>query len=297
MQRFLLYINERFSPVQLVPLAVLFGCAIGTLGPTLAGVPIESYRIVAIISALFLFLFRLRVLDDIKDHGHDSVHHRDRPGARGIIGQRELAWTAGATIVLEAVIAYLFGLVPFIAFLVMSVYAGVLFIEALARDRIRDFFTPYIVLHELLLVPLLVYLCLLAAVPIVALATFPLLALLAFLGALFFAIEVARKLRAPQEEGTGKDTYTAQYGVRGATLLLCSTVFVAYGAMAIIASQTTQKSVIAYLLGFLVFFALCYNAFYFASVPVPRNARVLFVTTVGSVAFFLALLPGMLWLL
>jgi hypothetical protein len=296
MQRYLLYIHERFSPAQLVPLAIFFGVAIGILAPRLADTNNEYIRIILVSVALFLFLFRLRLLDDIKDHAHDSVHHRERPGARGIVSQYELASTAVAVFVFESAIAYDCGATAVVAFVVMNIYAGALFLEALYRDRMRELFTLYIIVHEFLLVPLLVYLSLLAGTPLVNMATMPLVWLIIFLSAHFFLIEVGRKLRAPQHEGTGRDTYTAQYGVRGATIILTATAVVAYTAVVAISFRILDAPLATSALGLFALLSFCYYAYNFMQHPTPSSAHRLFTVVGTYVAFSLLLLPCALWL-
>jgi 4-hydroxybenzoate polyprenyltransferase len=222
MHRLATYLSARFSPIQFIPLALCFGFAVAVVAPALLGLGGKAGFIVSL--ALFLFLLRLRLFDDIKDHSHDRVHHPERPAAQGVVTQKELAIAAACVFAAEFMIALQGGLLTLVAFLCMSMYAGLLFAEAMYWDAMRRNFTSYIFIHELLLVPLFAYLFLLAGVPSEKLLSAPIAGLFLLLAANFFLLEVARKTRAPENEGTGNDSYTAQYGIAGAAFLLCATI-------------------------------------------------------------------------
>jgi 4-hydroxybenzoate polyprenyltransferase len=284
MHRYALYIRERFSPLQMLPLALLFGVAIGTLVPDSAGKEVEALRIVAVVVALLLFLFRLRLLDDIKDHQHDIQHHGERPGARGIVSQRELGVAAVLVAVVEGVIALQFGLHAGVAFLLMSGYSVALFLEALYHDRMRLSFTLYISIHELLLVPLLVYLFLIAGVALPNLFSGTFFLVVLYFAALFFMLEVARKLRAKDREGTGHDTYTAHYGVFGASALLASCAAVSFVAlMGILLVRPTMPYGVLFFNIFLLV-TLGVYLYTFVRTQTPRAAKNLFVASAVYVA-------------
>lgn len=99
--RLLRFTAERFPPVpQVVLLATLWVCmvAAGYVAAGSAGVgsaardivALDVVKVVVAFAALLLFAFGLRIFDDVKDADHDRAHERERPVARGVVGEREL---------------------------------------------------------------------------------------------------------------------------------------------------------------------------------------------------------------
>ncbi len=297
MRRYLYYINERFSPAQLLPLALCFGVSLGVVTPTVMQQSPTYMNVVVVSIALFLFLLRLRLLDDIKDYAHDQVHHPERPAAQNVVTQRELAVGAVMVTGVEFLVASFFGKVAMLAFLVLSLYALGLFLEALWGDRLRPYFFTYIALHEGIVLPLLVYLVLLVgSVKLVDMLTPVFVALVVLWSALFFVLEVVRKIRAPEKESTGVDTYTAQLGITGALTLLMGSALVACVGLLYVAYVVLPSPFIA--MGATISSLLCmgYAGWQFFSEPTPRQAKKLFVWSAVYVAAALLSMPTALLL-
>lgn len=220
MRRFAIYVNERFPLYQTLPLALFFGTAVALWTPVLLPRRGSIQTVVLVCAALFLFLFRLRLMDDIKDHAHDSVHHPHRPAARGIVSRTDISVLLVPVFLCEIIVALQAAPSATVFFSIAAAYSGLLFWEGLSGDRLRKNFTAYIAVHEALLIPLFAYLFVLSGAAVPDMVTAPFGLLFIFLASLFFLIEVARKVRAPGDEGEGRDTYSAHYGVRGAALLL-----------------------------------------------------------------------------
>lgn len=90
------------------------------------------------IATLFLVLFYLRLVDEVKDLDYDRVHHPDRPLARGAVGVRELgALALGALVLVLALNAGLSWKLGAIAVADMAYAALLVRLEALS-PRIRD---------------------------------------------------------------------------------------------------------------------------------------------------------------
>jgi hypothetical protein len=191
MARWLTYARERF------PLAVYLLLVMG--------MTLSSMRLVAEIlpwrssvlagTGLLLFFAELRLMDELKDYGKDCVAHPDRPLPRGLVGLGEarrvcgwlygllLAWCAWTATAANAVAAACLALVcGWLALMYVEFFRG----EALARRPL-----VYALLHQVILIPLLMYpaLCIDAdawrSPRVLCLA-------IAVLGA-FFAYEVCRK--------------------------------------------------------------------------------------------------------
>jgi 4-hydroxybenzoate polyprenyltransferase len=161
-------------------------------------------------------MFRLRVVDELKDAAIDRRGRPDRPLPAGLVTAAELRRLAVAVVIAEVGLAVLLGGRVLLAF------GGALLWSALAA---ADFFQPArlaarplvnVLLHSPT-IPLLAA-CAWWATPAAAFG--PALAgwlLLAWSAGL--ALEVGRKTRAPDEERAAIETYSRALGPARATLL------------------------------------------------------------------------------
>ncbi|MEI8123576.1 MAG: hypothetical protein WCG60_00190 [bacterium] len=95
-----------------------------------------------------------------------------------------------------------------------------MFKEFFIRDWLRKHFSTYIFSHEILVIPLFYYLCSINGLKSYSEHTLFFLNLVICTGSFMFLLEIARKVRPKELEVASRDTYTAQYGILGASLLL-----------------------------------------------------------------------------
>jgi 4-hydroxybenzoate polyprenyltransferase len=171
-------------------------------------------------ATLFFFFFHLRVFDEHKDFADDSRHYPERVLQRGLITLRDLKRLGGGAIALELVLSAACGGAALVAVLLALGFSVLMRVEFFARDWLRRRFLLYAASH-MLIMPLL-------ALVVFSFATggYPWEAsgwfwLYAFVG--FFVTcnwEVSRKIRAPEEEREGVDSYTKVFGTYGAAYLV-----------------------------------------------------------------------------
>ena len=110
-------------------------------------------------------------------------------------------------------------------FVVAMFYSLLMFKEFFVAKWLKKHFTVYIASHEILLLPLFFYIFALSG------ATWPEINspffwyLFVFLGSQLFLLEVTRKFRPKDMEIASRDTYTAQYGIKGASILVTALSF------------------------------------------------------------------------
>lgn len=282
MSRLLEYLLDRCNPVQMGLMTICFGGAIAVLVPATFGLPAFSLGLVLL--AFFLFLVRLRLVDDIKDIRHDAMYHRERPTSRGVVGVWELAVLAGVVFAAELSIAWSLGPEAFILFAIGTIYAGALFFEAVTFDFLRRYFALYIFLHEIMLVPALFYLFLVSGVSLVNLVSVPGGMLALFFTLALFQVELIRKVRAPQRESRGADTYTARYGVPAAVAVCIGNAGLVVAAWCYLLFSTLVPGPLALFCGLvplLVWFGFIHIGHRFVSDPCPQTAGTFFLA--GSV--------------
>ncbi len=218
--RFLTYINERAPLTQFVPLALIFGFQASLFARFI--IDREYDLTVTLLSSLslLLFLFRLRLFDEFKDFEHDKKHYPSRPISRGLLSLNDLKPLIVIILTLEICLSLLFGIASFIFFLLAFLYSAFLLKEFFIRKWLRKHFTTYIVTHEVLAIFIFYYLYALNVSEFFSLGKYVFFLHVIFLSLSFFSLEVARKIRPRSREIPSKDTYTAQYGIAGASVLL-----------------------------------------------------------------------------
>jgi hypothetical protein len=221
-KRFLRYLIERFSLYSIVP-----ACAIQYLFIThYAGIalrPSDWPRWLAGFATYLGVFLLLRLLDDMKDKRHDDLFYAERPVQRGLISLGELsAIAAGLLLALTAANMLLSTFAGLWFFFATLGYVALMRVEFFAAAFIRPRLLLYLALHEVF-VPLLVAYVIYHQGGTLGGARDLFFLLLSLL--MVMAVEVARKIRPTTLDRTGRDTYSAYLGRRGALaflgLILC----------------------------------------------------------------------------
>ena len=170
--------------------------------------------------AILCFFLHLRVFDDHKDYSDDCKHYPNRVLQRGLVTLGELKLLGGIAILLEFTLAAICGPAALVAVLTAFVFSLLMLKEFFVADWLKRRFLLYASVH-MLIMPLL-------AMIVYSFATGQFLWeaprwywLYSFVG--FFVAfnwEVSRKIRAPEEEVDGIDSYTRLFGTYGAAYLV-----------------------------------------------------------------------------
>lgn len=238
--RWWVYQRERFPVAAHGPLIAAFSLSAVSYSALVRGettLPVNG-AVVAFVTA-FLFFLQLRIADEFKDHEEDSRYRPYRPVPRGLVKLRELAWIgAGAGLIqLGAALAVEPKLAPFL--LVTWAYLALMSVEFFVPGWLKARPLTYMWSH-MLIMPLIDFYAT-ACEWRVRGADVP-EALAWFLLVSFFngcVIEIGRKMRAPQDEETGVETYSALWGrakaVRGWLIAMA-----ACAACALMAARAIQ---------------------------------------------------------
>jgi hypothetical protein len=220
LNRIFKYLDERFNLLQFISLSLILAGFIGVSTQLYLFNKISLLPIFLSTVALFLFLFRLRIFDEFKDYSHDIKHYPNRPISNGLVTLKELRLIFFPAIFLEIILALYLGKIIFIFFSISLLYSLLMFKEFFITDWLRKHFSTYIFSHEILVIPLFFYLCSINGLKSYAENPLFFLNLVICTGSFMFLLEIARKVRPKELEVASKDTYTAQYGILGASLLL-----------------------------------------------------------------------------
>jgi 4-hydroxybenzoate polyprenyltransferase len=260
-RRWVTYQRERFPLVAHGILilafsggAVAFASQLRAAGGVGDARPSAPAVVVAFVSCLLFFL-QLRVADEFKDFEEDSRWRPYRPVPRGLVTLRELGWVAAGSAVVQLLLALWLSPRLLIPLAVVWGYMALMSREFLAAQWLRK--RPVTVLWtHMLVIPLIdLYATscdwLVAADGPKAIGA----GLYWFLAASFFngmVVEVGRKIRAPEDEEPGVETYSALWGRRRAVTvwlaMMVATLGCAVAAGAAIGAGTLVGGILGVLL-------------------------------------------------
>jgi 4-hydroxybenzoate polyprenyltransferase len=218
--RWWIYQRERFPLAAHTPIIAAFTVTgIGYSALARGSGNLSGRQVVAAFAISFLFFLQLRLADEFKDFEEDSLYRPYRPVPRGLITLRELAFVWAAAIALQLLI------VPWLSASLVALLAGVLAYLALmskeffARRWLKRHPIVYMVSH-MIIMPL-IFLIASACDWMSAGLTHPPQGIVWMMLANFFigmVIEIGRKVRAPDDEEHGVETYSQLWGPGGALL-------------------------------------------------------------------------------
>ena len=271
--RWWVYQRERFPLVAHAPLIAAFSSAAVCLSALLRGEqrPQAASLLAAFLTAL-CFFFQLRVADEFKDAEDDARHRPYRPVPRGLVTLRELGWlgAVAAMIQLGAALWLDARLIPLL--LLVWAYMALMSKGFFVRDWLRA--RPVTVLWtHMLIMPLIdLYATACDWVP----ASAPMAAGLRwFLVASFFnglVVEVGRKIRAPEKEESGVETYTVLWGGARAVTVWIAVMAVALASAVLAAREVGSARMVLAVLGAIWGAALLAGSLFVAK-PTPARAR------------------------
>jgi 4-hydroxybenzoate polyprenyltransferase len=225
-RRFLAYQAERFPLAGLAPLVTLFTFSSVAYSRRARGVPgFVSWDVFAVgaFTTVTLF-FLLRVLDEHKDAPYDQRFRPELPVPRGLISLGELRVIGAGAAALALVANLVVAPVLLLTLAVVAAWATLMTKEFFVPAWLRAHPTAYLLTH-MAIMPLidgyttgLDWLMAAAHRPR-GLAPF---LLVTFANGVL--IEVGRKLRAPEREREGVDTYTKAWGLRTAPAVWLATL-------------------------------------------------------------------------
>jgi 4-hydroxybenzoate polyprenyltransferase len=214
------YQAERFPLVQHGPLILAFAFSAASYSRIVRGAPgfITGVQYaVGAISALGLFML-LRIFDEFKDAEEDARYRPYRPVPRGLVTLGELTWVAGVIIASAVALNLLVMPRMVLPWLAALGYMLLMAKEFFVRDWLKRHPIVYMLSHMVVLPMIDFYTTGLDWInsDVPAPDGIKYFLLLTFLNGI--VIEIGRKIRAPEAEEPGVETYSALYGARRACL-------------------------------------------------------------------------------
>jgi 4-hydroxybenzoate polyprenyltransferase len=222
-RRWRTYIAERFPPFSYALLIVSFYSSNQFLAHALtSGTAPMRYNLSSLTGALAVLgvFLHLRIFDDHKDYEDDCRYFPNRALQRGVVTRRDLKLLLVLVIGMEFLLAALRGPGAITAWLVVMAFSLLMLKEFFAREWLRHRFLLYASTHMMILplLAILIFSFATGAFPWQAPGWYWVYSLVGFFVA--FNWEVSRKIRAPEDEIEGVDSYTKRFGTYGAAWLV-----------------------------------------------------------------------------
>ena len=218
MKRWWIYQRERFPVLAhglLIAAFSLSALCASTLLRGLVAPPGLLPALVAFVTA-FLFFLQLRIADEFKDFEEDARFRPYRPVPRGLVSLRELGVVGIIAACCQLTLAFLLQLDLALMLIVVWVYLALMSKEFFLGDWLKRRPIAYMFSH-MLIIPLIdLYTTACDWWPI---GSGPPAGLNWFLAVSYcngIVLELGRKIRAPEQEEQGVETYSALWGCRNA---------------------------------------------------------------------------------
>jgi len=179
--------------------------------------PVTMARVVLVVVASIAYLLHIRVIDEHRDHIHDSIHHPTRPVQVGLISREELRCVDVVAVIILLAVAVFCGWPAVVVAASMLAYSYAASHEFFLGEKLRGHFFVYnaVNLLQMIVMQIFVYTVFANSVPIHSLVVAHFL--FTTVGTIVF--EFIRKLKVPGEDGTGRDTYTWYLGFKNAMIV------------------------------------------------------------------------------
>ncbi len=229
MNRWIVYQRERFPLAGHAPLVAAFSASAVCFSRLLRGergLPGWDTLGVAFATALLFFL-QLRITDEFKDFEDDARYRPYRPVPRGLVSLRELGWIGVGAAAVQLALAL--WLEPSLSlFLILAwAYLALMTREFFAPAWLKAHPVAYMASHMVILPLIDLYAT--ACDWRTAGLGWPPSGLTWFLLVSFFngiVVEIGRKIRAPQDEEDGVETYSSLWGRSAAVRIWLAAVVI-----------------------------------------------------------------------
>ncbi len=232
--------------------------------------PATGAFVVAFVTTL-AFFFQLRVADEFKDREADACFRPYRAVPRGLVSLRELGSAAVAGALLQLGLALWLQPSLVLPLAAVWVYLGLMWKEFFAHRYLTAHPIAYLGCHMLILPLVTLYAT--ACEWHAAGVSMP-SGLVWLLAASFFnglVIEIGRKIRAPETEERGVETYSAIWGRRAATLAWWTAMLLAAATSLPVANAIGMTAILVAAFGGLLTIA-AFAGWRFLIQPTPRRA-------------------------
>ena len=271
-RRLWIYQAERFPVAKTALLLAVFCVAGINVTVFLGDRPPPGWSAYAVAWVVtFIIFFQMRVCDEHKDHADDTRYRPERPVPRGLISLHELRWLGLSGVPVAAAVTGVHAPALLIPLAAVWIWLALMTVEFFMPATLKARPAAYLVSH-MIIMPLIALL----VTASVWVETGPishgvwLFLIVSFLNGV--VLEVGRKLRTPDNEREGVETYSALWGPKPAAGIWLVAILAA-GTLAFMLGVSMQAIVVvgpAILLGLL---AALFAALTFSEAADHRSQR------------------------
>lgn len=177
---------------------------------------INYLKLIPMFIVAFLQFLMIRIVDEFKDYEEDSKYRPYRPVQRGLVTLKELRVLFIICIITQLLITLIFNTKGIFLLGILWIFFWLLSKDFFMKKVIDKHILIGVFLDELLMPILVLYLS--SFIYYIDYSNIWILLSISYI--ISWLVEVARKFRCKQDEEKGVKTYTAVFGIGGATLIL-----------------------------------------------------------------------------
>ncbi len=271
--RWYIYQKERFPILMYIPMILAFSFSAVSYSSIVRDGKIAAGSVVVAFITTFSTFMLLRIADEFKDYEEDLRFRPYRPVQRGLVKLKELGIIGGVLLLIQAVSAALLKPVMLLFLLPVWVYYFAMTKEFFVSEWLKKHLVIYMLSH-LFVMPLLDFYA--AATDFAfndRLDVAP--AVLWFVSSSFVnggIVEIGRKMRAPEDEEAGVNTYSVLWGRKKSAIIWTGAMVVSTVFTCIAASQIGETLPSLIILSATVIFCGSFAALYVKK-PTTKNAK------------------------
>lgn len=257
LRRWWQFIVERFTPLSTLPMIFIFCWSHFLLAQKLWGIPFSWISWSPVFVTATLFLFKLRLYDEIKDYEVDVKINPTRPLPRGLLKHSDIYFMIKVCIIAEIFLMGWKNIQGLIFVVLAIVYSLLMFKEFFIGPWLRPLLTTYAMTHTF--VTFWLSLTLLSGFAPLPIWIWPKTTFLFALNSwwIFNLFEFSRKTFIEIEERENVDSYSNVWGRYGAILLSSAMSWASYGSLFPFLSPLGSRLLLAMNLFYLVFGLFC----------------------------------------
>lgn len=220
MSKWLIFINERFSPLAYLAMIASFLFAHYALVNIVApGVEVTLASTILLAVGATAFFLKLRLYDEVKDYGNDLEAYPNRPLPRGLLTVADVKKGIAVCLSVELLAFWFLGLAPLLAMTITVLYSLLMYNEFFLREYLRLRLTAYALAHTA--VSVLLSLAIYSGISNQFIWQLDPAAYFFALSSwcLFNIFEFGRKTFSSEEERAAVESYSKLYGRFGAVSL------------------------------------------------------------------------------
>jgi len=271
--RWYIYQKERFPILMYIPMIAAFSMSAVGYASILRGGKVSALSLITSFITSFTVFALLRIADEHKDFEEDSKYRPYRPVPRGLVKLTELRNIGIVLMIIEVIFAAVlhYTLLPLL--LIAWWYLLMMRKEFFCGKWLRQHHVTYMLSHMLIMPILDFYATACDFAPKNKWNLAPLV--LWFISSSFLdgiVIEVGRKMRAPEDEEEGVETYSFLWGRKVCAIVWCGCMTLSMG-FTFIATNQIGRATPAYILLPIILVFNIVNCIMYAKNPTTKNSK------------------------